>query len=278
MLQLTREVRFAADPDAPAPAGGQAVSNAFGGFPPLRRLGVFLKLAVTVRGPLDERSQYLLNIKDIDRAVRERAVPVFQRQVRAATDLGYAALAEAARGIAQALPGGERGVRLASLRLEVSPYVAVEMVLKEAGMVRLSSRFEFSAAHRLHNPALSPEDNVATFGKCNNPLGHGHNYELQVTLRGVPGELPTLAEMEARVNEAVVQAFDHKHLNEEVREFLPRERGGEGIIPSVENIAVAAFRRLRPLFGRQLYSVTVWETPKTWAEYSEADGETAATT
>jgi 6-pyruvoyltetrahydropterin/6-carboxytetrahydropterin synthase len=128
--------------------------------------------------------------------------------------------------------------------------------------------FEFSASHRLHNPALSEEENRRTFGKCNNPYGHGHNYQLQVTLAGVAdgnGLLVDVPAFERIVKEAVVDRFDHKNLNVEVGEF-------EGVIPSVENIARVIYGLLKGRFGAQgvkLASVTVWETPKTWCEYSE---------
>jgi 6-pyruvoyltetrahydropterin/6-carboxytetrahydropterin synthase len=135
-------------------------------------------------------------------------------------------------------------------------------------MLRLSQKFEFSASHRLHNPALSDEENRTCFGKCNNPAGHGHNYELQVTLRGEPdanGVLCDVPAFERIVGETVIEHFDHKNLNAELEDF--RE-----LIPSVENIARVIFGLLKPKFetGRaRLASVTVWETPKTWCEYFE---------
>ena len=135
-------------------------------------------------------------------------------------------------------------------------------------MVRLSQKFEFSATHRLHNPAFSDDDNRRTYGKCNNPHGHGHNYEVQVTLRGTPGRTGLLVDVpafERIVAAAVIDRFDHKNLNVEVPEF--RE-----VIPSVENIAMTIYHLLKRPFadtGTSLASVTVWETPKTWCEYAE---------
>ena len=136
-------------------------------------------------------------------------------------------------------------------------------------MTRLSQRFEFSASHRLHNPALSDEANRKTYGKCNNPHGHGHNYELQVTLVGTPaadtGLLVDVPAFERVVAETVVERFDHKNLNAELPEFAE-------LIPSVENIARVIYRLLKPKLAAgttRLASVTVWETPKTWCEYSE---------
>ena len=74
-------------------------------------------------------------------------------------------------------------------------------------MTRLSQKFEFSASHRLFNPKFSDEENLKTFGKCSNPHGHGHNYELQVTLRGRANEKGLLMDIpafERIVREAVI--------------------------------------------------------------------------
>lgn len=140
-------------------------------------------------------------------------------------------------------------------------------------MTRLSQKFEFSAAHRLHNPALSDAENRQAYGKCNNPHGHGHNYELQVTLLGTPdpatGLLADLPSVQRTVAAAVLDRFDHKHLNAELPEFA-------ALVPSVENIAMVIYRLLRPRLATphaRLASVTVWETPKTSCEYAEDDDE-----
>ena len=135
-------------------------------------------------------------------------------------------------------------------------------------MVRLSQKFEFSASHRLHSAKLSDEENRKCFGKCNNPNGHGHNYEVQVTLLGQPddrGSLLDVPTFERTVAETVIDKFDHKNLNVEVGEFAE-------LMPSVENIAMVIYRLLKPKFSDQrarLAAVTVWETPKTWCEYAE---------
>jgi 6-pyruvoyltetrahydropterin/6-carboxytetrahydropterin synthase len=135
-------------------------------------------------------------------------------------------------------------------------------------MTRLSQKFEFSASHRLFNAKFSDEENLKTFGKCSNPHGHGHNYELQVTLRGRANEKGLLMDIpafERIVAENVVSRFDHKNLNDEVLEF-------KNSIPTVENIAATIYRILKPKLqvdGASLASVTVWETAKTWCEYSE---------
>ena len=112
-------------------------------------------------------------------------------------------------------------------------------------MIRTSQKFEFCASHRLHNPDLSDEENRRIFGKCNNPRGHGHNYELQVTLIGAPdstGRLVPTTEFERIVSETIIEKFDHKNLNCELDEF-------KSVNPSVENIARVIYQMLQPRFS-----------------------------
>lgn len=263
MLRLTREVRFAVNELQDPQLSGKP-SNGYAGFPSLTAWGPHLSVQVTLAGPLDPVSGYLINIKQIDAAVRERAVP---------------AVAEAIYGPPPQTPGALVGrlyemldawppLTLQQLRLNLSPFVALTVCASEKPMIRLSQKFEFSATHRLHNPEISEQENRRLFGKCNNPHGHGHNYELQVTLRGEPdssGLLIALPQFERIVAATVVERFDHKNLNVELPEFRT-------LVPTVENIAMTIYRMLKPQLQSeraQLYSVIVWETPKTWCEYSE---------
>ena len=160
--------------------------------------------------------------------------------------------------------------RLESTALVLSPFLALSASRDEVPMMRLSQKFEFSAAHRLFSPDFSDEQNLACYGKCSNPHGHGHNYEVEVKLRGTPDEAGLLVDVpafERTVAETVIERFDHKHLNLEVPEFRDT-----GLIPTVENIAMTIYRMLKPKFAGErgkLASVTVWETPKTWCEYAE---------
>jgi 6-pyruvoyltetrahydropterin/6-carboxytetrahydropterin synthase len=212
---------------------------------------------VTLEGQLDPRSSYLLNIKQIDSIVRQRIVAGGHWRG------GAVEMFEMLRDV------WSSGPKLHSLTLWLSPYLSLTQLASEFGMyTRLSQKFEFSASHRLHNPALSEAENRETYGKCNNPTGHGHNYEVQVTLRGTPNKSGLLVDVpafERIVNDVVIEKFDHKHLNTDVPEFAE-------LIPSVENIAMVIHGLLRNRFdesGATLASVTVWETSKTWCEYSE---------
>lgn len=262
MFRLTREVRFAVN-EAPDPQLGTLPTNGHGGFPSLTGFGPYLSLEVTLSGPLDPVSNYLLNIKQIDATLRNRAIPTVAEAVRSARSTPAQLVGRLFQKL-EAWPP----LSLEALKLNLSPFLSLSAFGSERPMIRLSQKFEFSATHRLHNPNATDEENRHVFGKCNNPHGHGHNYQVQVTLIGEPdgnGLLIDVPQFERIVAANVIDRFDHKNLNVEVAEF--RE-----LIPTVENIAMTAYRLLKPKFtGKQsrLASVTVWETPKTWCEYSE---------
>ena len=115
------------------------------------------------------------------------------------------------------------------------------------------------------NPAFTEQQNVETYGKCAWPNGHGHNYELEVTVAGAPdpetGMILDLKKLADIMGEEIVEKVDHRHLNHDV-DFLA------GIIPTAENLAIAFWKALEPRIrpGR-LYSVKVYETPNNFAEY-----------
>ena len=125
-------------------------------------------------------------------------------------------------------------------------------------MVTVTRRETFSASHRLFNPAFSDQQNVAVFDKCNNPNGHGHNYELEVTVEGPvqadTGYVVDLKVLKEVIRREVIAKVDHKHLNHDV-DFL------RGVIPTAENIAQAIWTVLAPKIptGR-LVSVRLRET------------------
>lgn len=278
MFRLTREVRIAVNASREEQRRQRSgkPTNSYAGFPSLVGVGHYFALQLTLVGPVDadSDSQYLTNIKRIDAVVRDRAVSTLEAVADADKPSGPSRLVAY---LFERLRWGWGGdITLDSVRLSLSPFLSVACLASELPMVRLSQKFEFSATHRLHNPALTEQQNQAIFGKCNNPHGHGHNYEVQVTLAGAPddatGQLIDILRFEEIVGRTVIDRYDHRNLNVELPEF--RET-----IPTVENIAAAIYRLLKPKFdaefggepgGRaKLAAVTVWETPKTWCEYSE---------
>ena len=131
--------------------------------------------------------------------------------------------------------------------------------------VTVTRRLHFSAAHRVHNPAMSDEENRRVFGKCNNPNWHGHNYILDVSVKGSldekTGYVLDLSRVKDIVEQHVVSKVDHRNLNLEV-DFL-RE-----VIPTSENIIVAFWRVLEPaLRPARLSRLVLWETVNNYVEY-----------
>lgn len=133
-------------------------------------------------------------------------------------------------------------------------------------MILLTQQFEFSAAHRLHNPDLSDDQNRKLFGKCNNPHGHGHNYLVDITIgiddSAYGDSINLVSELEATVRQHVIDRVDHRNLNVEIDEFA-------SLNPTVENIAIVVWNWISN--GRCpgiLKNVRVYETPKTWADFS----------
>jgi 6-pyruvoyltetrahydropterin/6-carboxytetrahydropterin synthase len=136
-------------------------------------------------------------------------------------------------------------------------------------MVFLTRRYRFSAAHRLHNEALSPEENARLYGKCNNPYGHGHNYTVEVTVRGpidaATGMLIDLGLLDGIVEREVLERFDHTHLNLDVANF-------KGKVPTTENLCLEIFNLLRDKLDTagqpaRLEKVRLEETNSNFFEY-----------
>jgi 6-pyruvoyltetrahydropterin/6-carboxytetrahydropterin synthase len=132
-------------------------------------------------------------------------------------------------------------------------------------MIYVTRKAHFSAAHRLYNPTFSDERNDATFDKCNNPMGHGHNYTIEVTVAGNPdpltGYVIDLKKLAAMMDEYIIDKVDHKHLNYDVAEL-------RGIIPTAENIALVFWQMLEPkIKDGKLYSIKVFESDNNFVEY-----------
>jgi 6-pyruvoyltetrahydropterin/6-carboxytetrahydropterin synthase len=133
------------------------------------------------------------------------------------------------------------------------------------GEVTVTRRLTFSAAHRLHEPALTDDENRELFGLCNSPYGHGHNYALEVAVRGRvdprTGYVVDLKQLKEIVNTHLVAHLDHRNLNFDV-EFL------DGINPTTENLVVRSWAILEPLIQpARLLRLRLWETENNYVEY-----------
>ncbi len=133
------------------------------------------------------------------------------------------------------------------------------------GLLYLSRRYRFAASHKLYAPELSEEENRRIFGKCANPHGHGHNYQVVVTVAGevdpVTGRCCDPAALDGVVQQQVVERYDHRYLNLDVEDYV-------NLVPTGENIV----RRIWELLdgrapGARLWRVKLVETRDNSFEY-----------
>ena len=133
-------------------------------------------------------------------------------------------------------------------------------------MVYLTRSEHFNAAHKLYNPECSYEENEEVFGKCANENWHGHNYELLVTVKGMPdpgtGFVFDVKKLSNIIKEHVIEKVDHRNLNVDV-EFM------QGKMCSTENLSIAIWNELTPHMpeGVKLHAIKLYETPRIYVEY-----------
>jgi len=141
--------------------------------------------------------------------------------------------------------------------------------MNEPTTVRLTRRYRFPAAHVLRHAALSDAENERVYGKCANPGGHGHDYMLEVSVRGTPdartGFVLAPEALDAIVAERVLARFDHRLLNDDPI-FAT-------LVPTAENIAIVVHREIAGEVARRggarLSGVRVVETPRNFFDYGE---------
>ena len=129
----------------------------------------------------------------------------------------------------------------------------------------VTRRMTFSAGHRLHNDALSAEENRRIFGKCNNPNGHGHNFVVEVTVAGdidpATGMVYNLRDLKKIMSEVIEDGLDHKNLNLDVPAF-------KGVIATAENIAAVLWGQLAERLPKgALHEVKLVETENNSVSY-----------
>lgn len=136
--------------------------------------------------------------------------------------------------------------------------------------VHLSRRYRFPASHRLYSPALTDLENREVYGKCANPYGHGHDYEVELTVTGevdsTTGRAVDLTRLDALAEQQILIPFRHRNLNEEVPAF-------RSVVPTTENLSLEVDRRLRTAWqaafgptGPRLEKVRIWETDRNICE------------
>lgn len=258
MIQLSREIRFALLPtNVVYPP---SASNSWGGWPATSMAVPQLNLRAVIAGAPDSVTGYVCNIRVLDRLLREVVTDVLIPRFGDSPTLGETILKAAFDAVQNRWQLPDRLIRI---ELALSPFLSYAINTGTDNMIQLIQQFEFSAAHRLHCDALSDQENRDTFGKCNNPEGHGHNYVLEVTVGGeanAAGSIVNLHQFQRVVKSEIIDRLDHKHLNRDVEHFA-------SVNPSVENIAIAIYDWLLGKLEGELIAIKVFETPKTWAEY-----------
>lgn len=222
-------------------------------------------LEVMVKGNLDSQSGIVVNITDIDKVakafVEENLNGKFLNKENDFFKENIPTTENLVSYIWNALDGKLENCQLHKIRLRESDFLYSEK--ENSPMVRLTRKYHFSTAHRLHSNQLSDEENLDIFGKCNNPYGHGHNYYLEVTLSGeqdpVTGMIADLAKMDQIVDREILQKFDHKHLNLDTEEF-------KELNPTSENVAVVIWKLLATKLPK-LFKIGLYETEKNYFEY-----------
>ncbi|MEQ9461134.1 MAG: 6-carboxytetrahydropterin synthase [Phycisphaeraceae bacterium] len=268
MVELTRTVRVCVnDPAEDAGRGASlssGVDNAFAAWPAMRGLGRYYEVTVAYEGEPDGATGYLVDIRLVDRVVRERVLPVLGRAVSVGKPVAMGRLmGEVLTEVKAGVGAGVSGVALL-----LTPMLRLRMLASDPERVLVTHSYEFSSAHRLALADRDDAENFDLFGKCANPAGHGHNYRLDVTVGcevDEAGGVPMAETLDGWVDRRVIEVLDHKHLNEDVAAFA-------GLNPSVEHIAQVIWGLLAGSEGEVgsgvvLDEVRVWETGKTSCRY-----------
>jgi 6-pyruvoyltetrahydropterin/6-carboxytetrahydropterin synthase len=129
----------------------------------------------------------------------------------------------------------------------------------------LTRRYMFSASHRLHSEEMSHEQNRATYGKCNNPYGHGHNYAVEITISGPvhdqTGMVCNLVDLDGFIRAEILERYDHQNLN-----LLPEFAEN---VPTTENLCIAIYDIVKRRFHvAHLEKVRIEETMMNSFEYA----------
>jgi 6-pyruvoyltetrahydropterin/6-carboxytetrahydropterin synthase len=138
--------------------------------------------------------------------------------------------------------------------------------------IELGRRYCFAASHRLHSKKSSAEENSRVYGKCNSPYGHGHNYVVEISVSGpvdpATGMIANLADLDGFVEREVIEAFDHRSLNEEVAAFRDK-------VPTTENVCIEIYERLKQFPKVKLERVRIEETANNSFEYAGEESKVA---
>ncbi|MBW3621793.1 MAG: 6-carboxytetrahydropterin synthase [Armatimonadetes bacterium] len=267
MVYLTRQARFSAGHRYFHPEWTEEENlRRFGSCARPHGHGHDYLVEATVRGPLDAPVGMVINITELKAALQSALEPLdghFLDRRHPLMNDRNPTTETLARYVWSALEGRWETCFPHNVRIYENPTLWSDYRGEES-VVYLTRRYEFSAAHRLHSPVLSDEENREVFGKCNHPNGHGHNYGLEVTVSGEAdpdtGMVMDLTRLDEVVHRQVVDRMDHRHLNYDLPEF-------EALNPTSENLAVVAWSLLKPELGDSLVKVGIRETDRNYFEF-----------
>jgi 6-pyruvoyltetrahydropterin/6-carboxytetrahydropterin synthase len=262
MHVLARQIRFAIDPLGNSEFTG---ANSYAGKPATQGFGLYGALWVHLKSKLSRDTGFVVNVSEIDAEVRRHVLPLLGRRIReicAKREIpGLPDIYDWLEQSRNLLAGRFGKKSLCRLELELNPFRKAAVVWEKQKMLTYTEQFEFAAMHKLWNPRFDEQANIAMFGKCANPTGHGHNYILAVTVRPPTGKAVWLADFQKTVQNRFLCIVDHKNLNQDVKTFAK-------INPTVENIAQYAWKKLDGKFKFcKLVEITVWENDRTWCRY-----------
>ncbi len=238
--------------------------NTYAAWPSTHGIAPFTELILTCIGTVDPTTGYVINIHSLDEATRKVALPILTPAYHPTHNTAQPLAPTEVLAILLSAIQNQITIKIVSLKWQLTPYYGLTMHTDTPHRVLLEQQFEFAAAHRLHCPQFSTEENRRIFGKCNNLHGHGHNYKIQPAV-SIPADSSdfTLQTLEKIVHEIIIQRFDHTHLNLDHDLFYD-------LNPSVENLTRICFDLLQnPIkqAGGTLEKISIWETEKTKCTY-----------
>jgi 6-pyruvoyltetrahydropterin/6-carboxytetrahydropterin synthase len=234
---------------------------------------------VVVTGAMDERTGMVVNIVEVDAALKRVLKPLRDKHLtyevphfaNNATTTENIALYIAQEFKAVFNVPGAALTRITLWETETLfstiNFYTPTINTQEHPLVSLTRTLDFAASHRLHAPLLSDEENKTIFDKCNNLHGHGHNYGVEVTVTGevdpITGMIVDLIALDKVMKKEIMERFDHKNLNHDVADFAT-------INPTTENLTLIIWKHLYDKIPApaKLHKVVVKETDRNFFEYS----------
>jgi 6-pyruvoyltetrahydropterin/6-carboxytetrahydropterin synthase len=272
MYYLTRQVAFEASHYYRIPELSDEENYAlFGPTANPNSHGHNYVLEVTIKGEVSPEDGMVINVTDLDELLKNQVVAYYDHKlinIQHPVFANHPHLQPTSENLViqiwQAIGPHLREATLHCVRLYEDSTLFANYYGEEQ-MIYLTRVYEFSASHRLHSPQLSDEENERIFAKCNNLHGHGHNYVLEVTIKGEvdprTGMITDLAILDQTIQKQVYARFDHKHLNLDTPEF-------ENLNPTSENFVKVLWDILEPnLTPVKLHHLRLKETPKNYFDY-----------